>query len=201
MSQKRNSAPIGRMTWGRALPVLIVCAVFDALRLLFGMFWFFGPALAALYCTSTAGGWVGSLGGLTATACTAAAALGFYGFALSATFGTVMAMAVGLFGWGTVTLILAITNPRIWKSNVRGWIWSVFALGISEVPLLGTIPMLTITHWRLYMGQIKTDKTALKQYRKEQDKITASVQMQEQNRQTAELMQTRAAQLVQNDIY
>lgn len=195
------------MTWGRAIPVLIVCAVFDLARMFFEWFWFFGPALAAAACTAGVNSALetsvlaGLTGKMVAAGCTAAAGVaGFFGAGPIAAFGVVMAMAVGLFGWGTVTLILAITNPRIWQSNVWGWIWSIFALGISETPFLGTIPMLTITHLRLYTGQIKKDKAALKQYRKEQDKITAAMQTRERNQQAAHLMQAQAAEAAAADV-
>lgn len=187
--------------------MLIVCAVFDVARGFFEFFWFFGPALAAVTCTAGVNSAIGTsitagvVGKGVAAVCTAAAgAAGFFGAGPIAAFGVVMAMAVGLFGWGTVTLILAITNPKIWRSNVSGWIWSIFALGISETPFLGTVPMLTITHWRLYRGQIRADKAALKKYRQEQNKITAAMQRREQNQQTAQLMQAQAAEAAAADV-
>ena len=76
------------------MPVLVLCVIFDALRAFFSMFWFFGPALAALYCTSKVSGAIGeTAGGLFCG--TGAAVAGFYGFVPAAIFGTVMAMAVG----------------------------------------------------------------------------------------------------------
>ncbi len=195
MPQKKNNPKPAAMTWKSASLVLVICVVFDAFRLMFQMFWFFGPALTALYCTSTASGWVGSLGGLTATACAAgAAALGFYGFALSATFGTVMAMAVGLLGWLTVALILLITNARIFKENA---IWFGAGLLVSEMPIIGSIPALTLIVWKMYGTQIKTEKAEMKKYEKER----AGAERQERQQQAAELMQMRATQLAQDDIY
>lgn len=196
MPQRRSDPPIGRMTWGRAVPVLIACVVFDALRMFFEWFWFFGPALAGVYCTAEGSAYVGTtVAGLVCGA--GATVAGYFASPALTAFGVVMAMAVGLIGWGTVTLILAIINPRIWHSNVWGWVWSVFSLAISETPFLGTIPMLTITHWRLYVAQISKDKKGLLQYKKEQ----AALQVQERRQQAAELMQAQQAQLASADVY
>ena len=195
MPQKRSSPPIGRMTWGRAVPVLIICAVFDLVRAFFEFFWLLGPALGAVACTvagsnTAIGSAVGTLA--VGTACTTVAGIaGFFGVEVIGPFGIIMAMATGLAGWGTVTLILAITNPGIWKSNIWGWIWSIFALGVSEVPFLGTIPMLTITHWRLYVAQINHDKAALKQYKKEQAQVAVAASAIQERRVLAQ-MQSKA---------
>ena len=196
MPRKINSKlPPEVMTWRRAMLVLVPCVIFDALRAFFSMFWFFGPALAALYCTSATSGWVGSLEGLTTAACTAgAAALGFYGFVPAATFGTVMAMAIGLLGWLTIALMLLITNARIFKENA---IWFGTSLLVSEVPIIGSAPALTLIVWKMYSTQIKIEKVEMKRYKKER----ADVERQEQDQRVAELMQARAAQSAQNDIY
>src|SRR3989344_3818571 len=91
-----SSKPPQTMTWSKALPVIIVAGILDAIRMFFTMFWFFGPAIAAAYCTSEASDWVGSLWGLTATACAAGAiAAGSAVSEVTASFGTIMAMAVG----------------------------------------------------------------------------------------------------------
>lgn len=201
MPQNKSRPPTGRMTWGRAIPVLVICVIFDAVRFMFEWFIFFGPALAAVGCTAGLNSvfgttLAGAAGKMVAGACaTGAGALGFFGSGAIGAFGIVMAMTVGFLGWGTVTLILAITNPRIWKSNVWGWIWSICALGVSEAPLLGTIPMLTITHIRLYAGQIKKDKAALKQYQQEQEQVAAAARSAQQLRQQRLFaqMQARAA--------
>jgi len=199
MPQNRNNPPIGRMTWGRAIPVLGVCLIFDFLRFIFEWFIFFGPALAAAACTAGVNNAVGTTladtaGKLIAAGCAATAGTaGFFGAGPLEVFGMVMAMAIGLLGWGVVTLVLAITNPRIWKSGTWGWVWSIFGLGISEVPFLGTIPMLTITHVRLYAGQIRKDKAALKQYQQEQGRVTAAVRAA-QKQKSLDQMLVQAAQ-------
>ena len=179
------------MTWGRAAPVLVLCVIFDALRAFFSMFWFFGPALAALYCTSTTSGWVGSLGGLTTAACTAGAgALGFYGFVPAATFGTVMAMAVGLIGWLTVFLIQLINNAGIFKENFAMIIRILLGLLLSEIPIINALPSLTILNATMFHIQIKKGKEELKKWKKE----NAEAQAEERNRQNAQLMQAQAMQ-------
>ena len=201
-SRNNNSAPPPRMTWGRALPVLAVCIVFDFIRIIFEWFFFFGPALAAVACTigvnSVIGTSVAEVTGKVVTgACVAGAGvLGFFGSGAIETFGIIMAMAVGLLGWGTVVLLLAILNPRIWKSNVWAFVWSILGFGISEVPLLGTLPMLTITHVRLYAAQIKKDKEALKHYQEEQGQVAAAVARSAQQQrflEQAQVFQQEAA--------
>jgi len=185
---RNNPPPPEVMTWKKASLVLVICGVFDALRIFFEMFWFFGPALATVYCTSKVGGWVGSLGGLTAAACTAAGGVvGYFGYSVTTVFGSVMAMAVGLFGWLTIGLIILMTNSRIIKDN---FLWLAGGLLISETPIIGALPGLTGTTVKMYSKQIKQDKEAMKKYEKEQ----ADAQLQERNRQIAYLMQARAAQ-------
>jgi len=189
------------MTWGRALPVLVVAVVFDLVRMFFEMFWVFGPALAAAYCGAQVAD-VAVVGKLLAAGCVAGAgAVGYFTAPALTTFGIIMAMTVGLFGWATVTLVLAVTNPRIWKSNVWSWIWSISALGVAEMPLLGTIPMLTIAHLRLYAGQIKGDRAALKRYRQEQEQVARAAATARSMREQAQLMQNQADQLVATDVY
>lgn len=202
MSPRRNNKPAAPevMTWAKALPVLAVSFVFDALRFLFEQFWFFGPALAAAYCTAQASGAVakwtfGLLGAKTAAAaCTAGAAVAgtFLSEALVA-FGIVMAMAVGLFGWLVVGLILMMTNSRIFKQHPGHSLWLVSSLLISELPLIGSIPAFTITIIKLYRTQIRNDKEDMEKYEKE----NAAAQLQERQRQSAEIMHARNMQLMQ----
>ena len=197
----KQKPPPEVMTWGRAAPVLALCVIFDALRLMFTFFIFFGPALAAVGCTIGVNSVVGTTiaemaGKVTAGVCAAGAgALGFFGSGVIETFGIIMAMAVGLLGWATVTLILVITNPRIWTSNAFSWIWSLCSLGVSEIPFVSTIPMLTITHWRLYLGQIRHDRAALKKYRTEQERVASIARSIKEQRLLAQsTQQTQAEQ-------
>jgi len=203
MPQNESSPPIGQMTWGRAAPVLVICVIFDAMRMFFEWFWFLGPAVAGVVCSIWLNGhlqtWTaGLLGAKTAVAVCGAGAtvVGYFASPALTSFGIVMAMTVGLAGWGTVTLILAIINPSIWKSNIRGWAWSLFTLGIDELPLLGTIPMLTITHARLYAGQIRHDKAAIEKYKKQQEQVAAAARLAQQRR-ALERIQARDAQIEQ----
>ncbi len=151
------------MTWRKASPILIVSAIFDALRYMFLMFWFFGPAMAALYCTVAGGDALSSLtGGLVGTktaavGCSAAAiAAGVSMVAAITIFGTIMAMATAFAGFLTVFLLLAIMNSRIFKKPTA-ILWALFGLTIS----------ITVTTWRLYSAQIKTEKAAHKKWEKE----------------------------------
>ncbi|MFZ2167766.1 MAG: hypothetical protein WAV50_02755 [Minisyncoccia bacterium] len=182
------------MTWAKAVPVLVLALVFDALRLFFEMFWFFGPAIAALYCTDAASSWVGSLWGLTAAACTTVAALaGAYASPATTAFGVVMAIAVGLIGWMTLGLILIMTNARMFKENAGNTLWFVGSLLVSETPLLGAVPALTGSLARLYSVQIKKEKAVFRAYQKEE----ADRQVKERQEQAARATQARNAQIAE----
>lgn len=177
MPQKRSSQPPEVMTWGRATPILAACAVIDALRFMFEMFWFFGPAIAALYCTVKADSVVGSLGGLTAGVCSlAAGAAGTVAVPAIEAFGVVMAMAVGLAGWFLIGLILTTTNKRIFKENA---VWFAGSLLISEAPIVNALPAMTVIVWKMYSNQIKIEKAAMKKYEEDH----AAEMREEQQRQ------------------
>lgn len=202
MPQKRNSQePPKVMTWSKALPVLAVAGILDALRMFFEMFWLFGPALAAVYCTAKASGSVAAvtLGLLgtktTALVCTGAAAVG--GAALSeltVPFGVIMAIALGLLGWMLIGgLIFMQGNARIFKVNAGNFFWFSFSLCFSEVPFINTLPILTVTIWKMYAAQIKKEEAELRLYEKEQ----AEAQQLERDQQIAQIAQFRAAQLAQ----
>lgn len=180
----------------KALPVLAIAGLFDALRFMCQQFWFFGPALAGLYCTSKISGVVGTTAG-TAICGAGATAVGYFGYPALITFGVVMAIAVGLFGWMTVGLILIMTNGRIFKENEGHALWFVVSLLISETPIIGSIPGLTGITIKMYHTQIKKDKENLKKYEEEQ----VLLQSQERNQRIAELMQERDTQLAQAEIY
>lgn len=179
----------------KAAPVLVVAGVFDALRFIFEQFWFFGPALAATYCTvAGADTTVGAAAGtkVVAAGCTAVSGVvGYFGAPAIAAFGVVMAIAIGLFGWMTVGLMLMMTNARIFKEHSGHTLWFVASLAISEIPIIGSVPALAGTMVKMYSAQIKKDKENVKKYEKE----IAAAQQQEQNQQRAELMQAQAAQM------
>lgn len=182
------------MTWAKATPTLILALVFDALRLFFELFWFFGPAIAALYCADTASGWVGSLWGLTAAACTTIAAVaGAYASPATTAFGVVMAIAVGLIGWMTLGLLLIMTNARMFKENAGSALWFVGSLLVSEAPLLGAVPALTGSLARLYSVQIKKEKVAFLAYQEEE----AAYQQKERQQQAARATQVRNERIAQ----
>lgn len=202
-TRRNNKPPPKTMTWAKASPVLAVCVVFDALRIFFEQFWFFGPALAAGVCTIIAEGVVktvtfGLLGTKTAAAAcaTGAGVLGYFGAVPIAAFGVIMAMAVGLMGWLAIGLMLIVSNARIFEENAGHALWFAGSLLISEVPIVGTIPALTIIVWRMYRTQIKKETEALRKYESEQAAALAE-ERGEQQRQAAELMQARALQQAQ----
>jgi hypothetical protein len=174
------------MTWMGAFPILVIAGIFDLLRLFFEQFWFFGPALAAVYCTSKVSGVVGTtIGGLICTA--GAGAVGYVGSGAIESFGVVMAMAVGLFGWMTVGLMLIMMNGRIFKENEYHSLWFAFSLLIGEVPIIGSFPALIVIIWKMYGTQIKKDEILMKKYWKE----TEEARLREQNQKIAEFQQTQ----------
>ncbi|MDD2657184.1 MAG: hypothetical protein PHD04_00800 [Candidatus Pacebacteria bacterium] len=189
MPQKRSSQPPEVMTLSKAMPVLAVCVIIDALRLMFEMFWFFGPAIAALYCTVKADSVVGALGGLTAGVCgIAAGAAGIVAVPAIEAFGVVMATATGFAGWLFVGFILMRVNQRIFKENA---VWFAGSLLLGMTPLLNALPAMTVIVWKMYNNQIKIEKAALKKYEEEH----AAELLQEQRRQV--LIQSQVAEQMQ----
>jgi hypothetical protein len=141
--------------------------------------------------------WVGSLWGLTAAACAAAGGvLGYFGAVPIEAFGVIMAMTVGLMGWLAIGLMLIITNSRIFEENAGHALWFAGSLLISEIPIIGTIPALTIIVWRMYRVQIKKEAAALQKYESEQAAALAE-ERQQQQIAAAEFMQARALQQAQ----
>jgi len=199
MPQKRSEPEPEVMTWGKALPVLIVAGIFDLVRLFFQLFWFFGPALAGLYCTSTASGWVGSLWGLTeAAACTAGAVVaGSAASAFTVPFGVVMAGATGLIAFLALGLWIARANARILKSVANAPLQFAGAFAVGEVPLLGAFPVFTVVLWKLYSTQIKVEKAAHAKWKKEQ----VALRQQEREQQREQFMQAQATELAAADVY
>ena len=191
----KESSPPKAMTWLGASLALAVAAVFDLLRIIFEQFWFFGPALAATYCASKVSGVVGTAVG--GTLCSAgAAAVGFLGFAPLAAFGVVMAMAVGLFGWMVLGLILMLTNRCMFKEEPVNTVWFLASLGASEVPFIGTIPALSIATFKMYWTQIKKEKKALKKWEAAHAAEQKRVRGQQQQ-QAAQIIQNRNLQEAQ----
>lgn len=187
MPQNSNTPP-PVMTWAKALPVLIVAGVFDTLRAFFELFWFFGPALAAVACTAAGSTYVGTV--VAGVACTTAAAVaGFFGAGAIEVFGIVMSMALGFLGFLVLGLWVTLSNARIFKANTTGMIWLMGSLGVSLVPFIGAIPSFTLSLIKLYRVQIRVEKLAFKQFQASQ----AAAQLQERRRQEA-LLQERAAQ-------
>ena len=185
MPQGNNSpAPPEAMTWNKAIPVIVVAGVFDALGLLFEGLVFFGPALVGVYCATTVGGvWV--IGKLLTAGCAAGAiAAGTAASVALIGFGEIMALAIGLVGWLAVGLILVMTNRRIFKKNT---LWFVGSLLMTEMPVLGSLPFVSFIVWRMYSRQIQAEEAAMKKWKEEQ----AARQTQERN------TQVRAAQMAQ----
>lgn len=167
MPQTKNSEPPPEvMTWKKATPVLIGAVVFDLMRIFFEFFWFFGPALAALWCTVKATDVAGVAGTYVGGALcgSAAVAAGIVGAVAIETFGIVMAMAVGFAGWLVIGGWLMKTNPRIFKENA---LWFAGSLLVSEIPFVGAIPAITIIVWKMHRTQIKIEEAAYTKWEKE----------------------------------
>ncbi len=195
MTPSRSSTPRPEtMTWGKAMPTLSLCAVFDAMRFVFEQFWFFGPMIAGAGAAAATSGVVGTgtIGSAVAGGVGAATAgvVGFFGGPALVFFGVVMAMAVGLLGWLTTGLLLLLKNGRIFKENASAALTSLVGLGVSELPFLGSLPALSITTWKLYHTQIKYEKKRLKEWEQAQTEQAA----QERSDQMMEdLLESRAA--------
>lgn len=199
MPQKNNSRPPKVITWGKATPVIVISVVFDLMRIFFGMFWFFGPAFATVYCTSKLSEWVGWLWGLTAAACAAAGGIaGTLGLPITIAFGTIMSMMAGFLGWMTVGLIIIISNARIFKENADHALLSMASLLVSEIPIIGMAPALTGWTWKMYSAQIKKDGEKLRQYESEQAAAIAE-KRQQQQAAAAEFMQNRITNMATQD--
>lgn len=191
MPRKTNSSPPPEvMTWGKSAPVLTISIIFDSLRFMFTWFVFFGPALAALYCTVKVSDAVGSLGGIVAGACTAGAATaGYFGAPAIIVFGVIMAMITGLAGWLTVGLIILITNSRVLKESSLLFAGSLL---VGVTPIINSLPALTGVTWRIYHTQIKMDKAKMEKWKKEQ----AASELQERQRQVAQAQSAQQSQLM-----
>lgn len=190
-SSGADTKPPEVMTWGKAIPVLVVCGLFDFLRLMFEQFLFFGPAFANIYCVEKVSNVVGTtIGGVVCSSTAIAAGL-LSGVAIE-TFGIMMAMAIGLIGWLSIGAWLMGANRRILKENEGNAVWFVASLAVSEIPIVGSLPALTAIMARMYYVQIKKEEAALKKYEEEQ----AARRLRERAENDAEFMQARGEQFV-----
>lgn len=193
MQEKSSQKPPEPMTWGKAAPYLVGAFIFDALRCMFVMFWFLGPALVGAYCAAKVGD-VAAVGGLLATGCAAGAvALGIASAAAITAFGTVMAMAVGLLGWLTIGGLLVIRNPKIFTASSGNGLWFAAGLFVSEVPFLGALPAMTTSVAKLFKTQIKKERADMEKYEKEH----AAELKQKREQQMAQVAQAQNARMAQ----
>lgn len=155
------------MTWGKASPYLIVAGIFDFLRAICEQSWLIAPALIGIGTSAavgkvlgaTVGGIVGKIAGVAAAYFTTGALL---------VIGPIMGMAVGFLGWLVLIGALLMLNPRIFKANELALLWAGAGLIIGEMPLVGTLPSLSVTTWRLCHTQIKKERAAFKQWAQEE---------------------------------
>ena len=189
LQKTKRSDPPEVMTWPKATPVLAIAVVFDPLRFLFTWFVFFGPALAALYCTLKVSDSIGTTA--AGFVCTAGAGIvGIFGAEITTPLGAVMAMVTALAGWMAIGVYLIRKNPRIFRENA---LWFGGSLLLSEVPFVNSIPAFTITMLKMYSTQIRVEKIA---YKKWSEKNSA-IDRQERDRQA--LQQSQSLQLQQAD--
>jgi hypothetical protein len=188
MSPSRSNTPPDAMTWKRALPVLILCGIFDISRAFFSMFWLFGPVIAVMYCASGASGILGTI--LAAICAAAAGTAGYFLSPALVTFGVIMAMVIGLVGWMTIGLILIMFNARIIKENASASLNLLASLGVGEAPLINAVPALTFTVARLYRTQIRKEHKELKAW----EKAHAAQLQQEREARLQQVQQARQAQ-------
>ena len=176
---RRINKPPEVMTWAKAMPILVISAIFDVLRLFSANIWFFGPAFATLYCTAKASGAIGTTaaGFLCSTV---AGGIGYVGSPAFATFGIMLAMVVGFFGWLTATFAILATDRRVLGENPFAVLWLFEGLGASILVMV----------WGVYRTQIKKEQEILKKYTAE----NASTQIQERQQRAAEFMQAQGAQ-------
>lgn len=202
--RRRSQGPPPVMTWGKALPIVIVAFIFDLVRIFFEWFWFFGPALAMVACTGAGGAilkyvWLGTK--TAAAVCGAGLAVAEYlgiGVPIEA-FGILMAEAVALMGWLTIGFWVFTTNARLFKENgedITHMVLLYLSILISFIPILGTAPTVGWITYKLFKFQIKIEGEALKQYEEEQAAALAE-ERQQQQVAAAEFIQARALQQAQ----
>lgn len=158
----RTSPPPSVMTWKKAMPVLLIAGIFDLLRLFFEFLAVTAPVVGAALCSyfvsseNAVATFIGN-----ASCAVLATAGGIAAAPVLETFGIVMGMAIGLMGWLAVGLILLTKNRRIFAENL---VWFMGALVVSEIPIVGSVPAITLILWKMYRNQIKTEQAASKAY-------------------------------------
>ncbi|MBI3572247.1 hypothetical protein HY091_01790 [Candidatus Kaiserbacteria bacterium] len=175
------------MTWKKALPILALAGIFDAIRFAFEQFWLFGPILVGTATNSFFGG--GAIGGVAGSI---AGKTSFLAGPELEVFGIVMAAVVGLAGWGTIGFLLLVFNQRFFKANASNTLWFLSSLVVSEIPIVGSVPALFAATFKGYHSQIKREKAALKRWEKER------TEMQKRNRDARLAEQYAAAE--QNEL-
>ncbi|MFI5260256.1 MAG: hypothetical protein ACHQU0_00445 [Candidatus Paceibacteria bacterium] len=200
VSRRRSQAPSKppeAMTMSQAKPIIAVAAIFDLARLFLTFFVFFGPAIAAVICTSKVSGWVGSLWGLTAAVCTAgAAAAGVAVSEVTGPLGLIMADAMGFIGFLVLGFWIFMSNRRLLKTVSNATPQFIVAFGTAEIPLLGALPVFTFIIWRVYKAQSEVEGAALKKW-EQQHAAEQRQALRERQGQAVALLQARNVQAVQ----
>ncbi|OYV27805.1 MAG: hypothetical protein B7W98_00975 [Parcubacteria group bacterium 20-58-5] len=188
------------MTRPKSMPIIVVAGLFDAIRLFFEAFWFWGPALAGLYCTvkgsALVSSWTLGIAGVKTTAalCSAAAIAG--GTAVSeitTPLGVVMADAMALIGFLVLGLWILLGNARLLKAVTEAPLWFSGAFALSGLPLIGSFPFFSVVLWKLYGAQIEAESAAHAKWKRE----NADALRQEQQQRVAQVMQLQQLQAAQ----
>ncbi len=192
------------MTRREEVPVIAAAILLDAIRIFFEFFWFFGPALAAIYCTVKATNIVttisiGLLGAKTAgvICSTIALAAGTAAIEVTAAISVVMSDASGLAAFLILGLWVVWTNKRIFKTAATAPLWFAGAFLLSELPFIGALPSFTFVLWRLYGAQIKAETAAHQKWEQE----NADRLQQEQNQQITRLAQMQQQEAANDAVY
>lgn len=191
------------MTWPRAAIALVIGILADLAGGFFSAFWFFGPALGVGLCTggvrAVAGEFVGvvtAAGGCTIVVKGVQLAADFFtvgGFTAGViVFGSVMALLVGIMGWGAVGVLLLMTNRRIFKQNATSVLWFLGGFAFDQIPVINALPAITPTVFRLYRAQIRKDKSELAAYERRKAELETQESAAQAEAYMALLAQKRA---------
>ena len=174
--------------WSSA-PVFAAFVILDLLRAFFQLFWFLGPAVAAIICTAgvnsvvdtsiaDAGGKIVAAGCAAAGVVGGAAASGF-----TTPLGIIVADAIGLFSFLSLKLWMNV-SPRMHRVHKNTVLWQMGSLLLSELPFLGAFPVYSLFVWISIGKAIQIEKKELKKW----EAATAVARQ----KQRAQLMQAQA---------
>jgi hypothetical protein len=170
-----EGAPKPRISGAWKVILYGLSIVFDVLRFIFSIFVFAAPFIAGVLVkvyleANNWPSWIANVAGVAVGASTALteAVLTPVAGAL-AIFGTIMALATGLFAWLVLFLILLMrgVNPFAHKQLST----SLLGFALTETPLINMLPTITTTLWFKLRQAAKEDKEKLAKWQKEQEAL------------------------------